>query len=133
MREVYELGRAITAEEYINAQAARTTFYRWAQEFMSGYDGLLTASMPVGAWPIRNTVFELGGKAVSPVAGGRWPLQYIFNVTGWPGASVPAGFTAEGLPVGLQIVTPWHQDDRCLALSAAYESVRPWANRPFPV
>jgi aspartyl-tRNA(Asn)/glutamyl-tRNA(Gln) amidotransferase subunit A len=61
------------------------------------------------------------------MAGGRWPLMFPFNVTGWPAATVPCGFTAEGLPAGLQIVARWRQDVRCLQAAAAFEAVQPWA------
>ena len=133
LMEAYELGRAITAEEYVNARFARTLFYQWANDFMSGYDGLLTPTMPVGAWPIADPSFTIGDKEVSHYSGGRWPLVYLFNVTGWPAASVPCGFTGEGLPVGLQVVTPWRQDAACFSLCAAFEAARPWAQLPFPV
>jgi aspartyl-tRNA(Asn)/glutamyl-tRNA(Gln) amidotransferase subunit A len=55
--------------------------------------------------------------------------MYPFNLTGWPAASVPCGFTAEGLPAGLQIVAPWHQDAACLRAAAAFEEAAPWAQR----
>jgi aspartyl-tRNA(Asn)/glutamyl-tRNA(Gln) amidotransferase subunit A len=54
-------------------------------------------------------------------------------VTGWPAATVPCGFTDRGLPLGLQIVTPWHEDRRCLALAAAFEEVRPWLQHVAPL
>jgi Asp-tRNA(Asn)/Glu-tRNA(Gln) amidotransferase A subunit family amidase len=47
-------------------------------------------------------------------------------MTGQPAASIPAGLTDEGLPVGLQLVGPRLADDDVLAASAAFERVRPW-------
>lgn len=131
--EVIELGRKITMTQYVAAHGERTQFYQRAQQFMAGYDGLLTPTMPCGAWAYGKTPDPVGGTPVSPVGGGRWPLVYTFNVTGWPAATVPCGFTAAGLPLGLQIITPWHHDQRCLALSAAYEAARPWLHHlPLP-
>ena len=43
-----------------------------------------------------------------------------------PAASVPAGISASGLPIGLQIVAPRHLDTLLLSVSAAYEQARPW-------
>ena len=43
--------------------------------------------------------------------------------------TVPAGFTARGLPVGLQIVGPRHRDDLVLQVSYAYEQIRPWKDK----
>jgi len=131
--EVIELGRMITTAEFVAAQVERTQFYQRAQAFMAGYDGLLTPTMPCGAWPYGQAPDPVGGTAITPVAGGRWPLVYSFNATGWPAATVPCGFTAAGLPLGLQIVTPWHADRRCLALAAAYEAARPWLEHAPPL
>jgi Asp-tRNA(Asn)/Glu-tRNA(Gln) amidotransferase A subunit family amidase len=53
-----------------------------------------------------------------------------FNSTGQcPALSVPAGFTEEGLPVGLQIVTNRFEDTLALRIGAALEAARPWAER----
>jgi Asp-tRNA(Asn)/Glu-tRNA(Gln) amidotransferase A subunit family amidase len=53
----------------------------------------------------------------------------IFNLTGHPAISVPCGWTAGGLPVGLQIVGCWRYDTGVLAAAAALEEARPWAER----
>jgi amidase len=55
-----------------------------------------------------------------------WTLTFPFNFTGNPAASVPAGQSG-GLPVGMQLIGRQHRDDDVIALSAAYERVRPWA------
>ena len=134
LAQVIELGRAVTAPQLLAAQASRTRFYDQAMSFMTGYDLLLTPAMPCAAWSYQQPPAEIDGTPVQQVAGGRWPLMYPFNLTGWPAASVPCGFTAEGLPVAVQIVAPWHQDALCLRAAAAFEAVRPWAlHRPPPV
>ena len=130
---VIELGQAVTARELLDAQASRTRFYEQATSFMNGYDLLLTPAMSCGAWSYKQPPAEIDGTPVQQVAGGRWPLMYPFNLTGWPTASVPCGFTSEGLPVALQIVAPWHQDARCLRAAAAFETAQPWAHRRPPL
>ena len=68
---------------------------------------------------------EIAGR---PVAAYAWiPFTYPFNMTGQPAASVPTGFTAGGLPVGLQIVGRRFADAAVLKASAAFERLRPWA------
>ena len=52
----------------------------------------------------------------------------IWNVTGHPAASVPAGFADDGLPVAVQLVGRRGDEPTLLALSAQLESVRPWAD-----
>ncbi len=51
------------------------------------------------------------------------------DMTGQPAATVPAGFTAAGLPVGLQIVGRRHDDAAVLRAAAAFEAAFPWAER----
>jgi aspartyl-tRNA(Asn)/glutamyl-tRNA(Gln) amidotransferase subunit A len=50
-------------------------------------------------------------------------------MTGWPAATVPCGFAADGLPVALQIASGWHRDTLCLRAAAAFEQLQPWADR----
>ncbi|WP_328591777.1 amidase family protein [Candidatus Frankia alpina] len=53
-------------------------------------------------------------------------LTWAFNLSGYPAVSVPAGFTADGCPVGLQIVGRHGEEGRLLRLVAALESLAPW-------
>jgi Asp-tRNA(Asn)/Glu-tRNA(Gln) amidotransferase A subunit family amidase len=124
-----EAGKDITMTQLVQAQGQRSAFYDQARAFMDGYDILLTPTMTSGAWPYDDEPREIGGHAVQEVPGGRWPLMYPANVLGWPAASVPCGFTSEGLPIGLQIITPWHADGLCLTASAAFEAAQPWGHR----
>jgi len=106
-----EAGRRLSGLEVGRAQLARSAFYGQAQQFMERYDLLLTPQMPCVAWsaehPPAESIFD------------HLPFTFPFNGTGWPAASVPCGFNAEGLPIGLQIVAPWRQDGLCLRAAAA--------------
>jgi len=66
----------------------------------------------------------VNGEEVDPLLG--WCPTYPFNFTGHPAASVPAGFTYERLPIGMQIVGRRFADEMVLAASAAFERLRPW-------
>jgi aspartyl-tRNA(Asn)/glutamyl-tRNA(Gln) amidotransferase subunit A len=61
------------------------------------------------------------------------PYTYVFNLTGQPAATVPCGFAADGLPVGLQIVGRWRDDATVLRAAAAFEVARPWSEHRPPV
>jgi Asp-tRNA(Asn)/Glu-tRNA(Gln) amidotransferase A subunit family amidase len=133
LAQVIELGRSVTAAELLAAQVSRTRFYEQARAFMEPFDLLMTPAMACPAWSWEHPPAEIDGHPVQRVAGGRWPLMYPFNLTGWPAASVPCGFTSAGLPIGLQIVAPWHRDGLCLRAAAAFEEARPWAARRPPL
>ena len=66
---------------------------------------------------------DLDGKEASPFQ--RLPFTFPFNMTDQPAAPVPAGFTRDGLPVGLQIIGRHLDDPMVLRASAAYEAVAP--------
>jgi aspartyl-tRNA(Asn)/glutamyl-tRNA(Gln) amidotransferase subunit A len=122
-----EQAQRYSALDLTNALLARTTFYEQARAFMARYDLLLTPTMPCAAWSVERGPAEIGGRP-TPTIFDRLPFTFPFNLTGWPAATVPCGFTSEGLPVGLQIVAGWHQDALCLRASAAFEALQPWAD-----
>ena len=63
-----------------------------------------------------------------PLRQSWYPYTILFNASGHPAMSVPAGFSAQGLPIGLQIFGRWHSEDRLLAFAAALETMKPWAH-----
>ncbi|MHC3439449.1 amidase [Natrialbaceae archaeon A-gly3] len=109
----------------------RTEIYDTVQDVFEEYDLLVTPTLSVP--PVENagpeegqTVgpTEVAGEEVEPLIG--WCLTHPINFTGHPAASVPAGLTPEGLPVGLQVIGDRFADDDVLAASGAIERVRPW-------
>ena len=126
LREFIERAQRHSAIDLGQALLARTAFYEQARVFMARYDLLLTPTMPCAAWSVERGPERIEGRP-SPTMFDRLPFTYPFNLTGWPAATVPCGFTSEGLPVGLQIVAGRHQDALCLRASAAFEAAQPWA------
>jgi Asp-tRNA(Asn)/Glu-tRNA(Gln) amidotransferase A subunit family amidase len=124
-------GETIDASRYLAAARRRHEFWTEVQRFLARFDLLITPAVAVPPFPVgRPGVNEIQGRAVSPLA---WiPFAFPFNLTGQPAASVPAGFTESGLPVGLQIVGRRHADRTVLAASAAFEAASPWADRRPP-
>jgi Asp-tRNA(Asn)/Glu-tRNA(Gln) amidotransferase A subunit family amidase len=58
-----------------------------------------------------------------------WVLTFPFNMMTTPAISVPAGFTSDGRPVGIQITGRMHADAAVLRAAANFERARPWAQR----
>jgi amidase len=81
---------------------------------------------PIGALQGRGALWTLNAVA------GWVPYNGIWNLTGQPAAAVPAGFSAEGLPLSVQIVAPPGREGALLALAAQLEAERPWADRRPP-
>lgn len=121
-----------TAEMFTDANMKRKEVVNKMWRFMQRYDLLLTPTLATPPFPIDiESPDSIDGRHVTP---SEW-LAFVFpiNLTGQPAASVPAGFTAEGLPVGLQIVGRHLDDALVLRASAAFEKVRGWNDRLPPL
>lgn len=95
------------------------------RRFFEMYDLLLTPTLPVVAFDV--------GVDVPPELPDRnvfsWvSYTYPFNLTGQPAASIPCGFSADHLPVGLQVVARCHGEADLFRAAAAYEAACPWAH-----
>jgi aspartyl-tRNA(Asn)/glutamyl-tRNA(Gln) amidotransferase subunit A len=124
---VMMLERQWTAEQFSDAAMQRQAVCATIARFMADYDLLLTPTVSSPAFPIEHfNAQTVAGLPVSQVNSS--PFTYPFNWTGQPAASIPAGFTAAGLPVGLQIVGRHLADGTVLSAAAAYEQARPWAH-----
>lgn len=118
------LSRQWTAEQLTNAHIVRQKVNIQIRNFMKNYDLILTPTL-------TTTAFDLGLDDPTPVNGwtpnaGWTSFTFPFNLTGQPAATVPAGFTKAGLPVGLQLVGPQFGEALVLKASAAYEKAQPW-------
>jgi aspartyl-tRNA(Asn)/glutamyl-tRNA(Gln) amidotransferase subunit A len=124
--ELVEAGLRLSGADVAGAYIRRAAFREEVRAFMERYDALLTPTMPCMPFPAGDDrPGELDGK---PTTNFSWtPFTYPFNVTGQPAASVPCGFTSDGLPVGLQIVGRLRDDVGVLKLAAGFEEARPWA------
>jgi aspartyl-tRNA(Asn)/glutamyl-tRNA(Gln) amidotransferase subunit A len=121
-------GGAVTAREYVLAMERVRAYWHEAQTFLARFDLLLTPTVSVPPFPVgQSPPREIAGQPISIL--GWMPFTFPFNLTGQPAASVPAGVTEDGLPVGLQIVGRRHADRAVLAASAAFEAACPWSER----
>jgi aspartyl-tRNA(Asn)/glutamyl-tRNA(Gln) amidotransferase subunit A len=122
-----DLARCTSLQDHIGAQKVRTELNRILWELFEEFDILLTPTMPTEAFAAKGpppTAIE--GQPI-PLLGAT-PFTYPYNLSGHPAASVRAGFTDNGLPVGLQIVGRHHREDMVLQVAYAYEKMKPWNN-----
>lgn len=122
-------GQQLSAVDYEKATHRRTALWQAVRKFFERYDLLLTPTIAVAPFPIgAGLPTEIAGRAVN-VPLGWMPFTYSFSLTGQPAISVPCGWTAEGLPVGLQIVGHRFADAMVLRAAAAFEAACPWTHR----
>jgi aspartyl-tRNA(Asn)/glutamyl-tRNA(Gln) amidotransferase subunit A len=132
LRPIVEEALSMPPTAYVQAWFERNAWAEHTRRFFEKYDLLLSPTVATAA-------FELGmlypstidGQAVSREASSAF--TFAFNMTGEPAASVPCGFTRDGLPIGLQIIGRRFDDATVLRASAAYEAARPWADRRPPI
>jgi len=126
LQEIAAEGAKIPLLDYLDAVRRRAELGAAMRRFHETYDLLLTPTLPLAA-------FAAGIERPDPRRQPRWfnwaPFSNPFNLTQQPAASVPCGLTAAGLPVGLQIVGPMHDDALVLRAARAFEALRPW---PLP-
>jgi aspartyl-tRNA(Asn)/glutamyl-tRNA(Gln) amidotransferase subunit A len=122
------LRRPWTAEELTGAAMVRKAVCNKMWRLMEEYDLLLTPTLTVPPFPIHMQGPEkVEDRIVPPFAWLSFTLP--INMTGQPAASVPAGWTSGGLPVGLQIVGRHLDDSTVLAAAAAFEQAASWHDR----
>ncbi len=107
---------------YLRAQKVRTLIRR---DFLNAYrevDALITPTSPIPA-------FKIGEKS-DPLAMYLCDIYTIgVNLAGLPGISVPCGFTASGLPIGLQLIGQPFQEANLLSIARAYERAHDWNSK----
>ncbi|WP_425247933.1 amidase [Streptomyces sp. NEAU-NA10] len=119
------LGRLLGGAPLRAARRAEAVLHRRIGRFFASYDVVLaptTAAPP----PRIGAMLHLKGFATDRAIIAACPYAWPWNVLGWPGVNVPAGFTADGLPVGAQLLGPAHSEPLLLSLAAQVEAERRW-------
>jgi amidase len=128
-RKMARVGRFVQRRGWA-AEAAADPFRAKAQSWIEGFDVLVTATLaepavPIGKWDRKGWLATTMGVA-------NWILTPPWNLAGLPAASIPAGLSSDGLPIGVQLVAPVRKEALILDLMEYLEGVRPWTRFDDP-
>jgi amidase len=124
-------GRLISDRTQERLLAAERAMTERVGRLFAEHDVLLTPVLSKPAVPTG--LMEGRGATVTYQWATSWvPFNVLWNATGQPAASVPAGFAAEGLPLAVQLVGRPNDEATLLSLAAQLETARPWADRRPP-
>lgn len=119
----YALSSGYYDAYYKKAQQVRSLLIREFKQAFENYDALLSPTSPIPA-------FKQGEKSDDPLEMYLTDIMTVSaNLTGIPAMSVPAGLSANGLPVGLQIMGPLLSEARLYQIAAAYEKASNWQSQ----
>jgi amidase len=127
-----EMGSSVTAAAYADAIDTMQSWSRGVAAFWEEYDLLVTPTspeLPVGLGELAPTNPDPG---VMGRMGTLTTFMIPFDVTGQPAISLPLHWSADGLPVGVQLVAAYAREDVLLRVAAQLEQARPWVDRRPP-
>jgi aspartyl-tRNA(Asn)/glutamyl-tRNA(Gln) amidotransferase subunit A len=124
LRAAFRLGSFYQATDYVQAQRLRRHLIDQTARTMTGFDAVVMPTAPIPPTPIE---------ASAPGDAMLRPRNTMpFNALGLPAISVPCGFTAAGLPIGLQIAGHAFEEGTVLRIAQAYEQATDWRRAPPP-
>ena len=125
VRTLVEIGRFVTAVDYLKAEQLRHVLIADMAHAFENVDVIVGPTLPLTAWATDVESLEIAGSIESPLAA-SWRLSYPYNLTGLPAISLPCGFDPNGLPIGLQIAARPFDEMTVLRVAHAYERGQAW-------
>ena len=121
-----ERGAQVTAAEYARTLGLIDILKARMTDLFQEYDLLLSPTACFPAFPNGEYPGLMSGKSAYPEQYWNGAFTLPINAIGHPAATVPAGFSSDGLPIGLHIVGRRGGEETVIAASAAFERARPW-------
>ncbi len=119
-----EAGRAYSAADLCEAQFARSKCFSEIQDILARFDLIASPTLSAPALPVGldpHARVDIAGRDAGTIRGAWYPYTFPFNLTGHPAVSLPCGFSSRRLPIALQLVGRWHEDDYVLGVAAKLE------------
>ncbi|MBI4246771.1 MAG: amidase [Candidatus Rokubacteria bacterium] len=132
VRERLRMGAFVTGVQYVRGQQVRALVRREVDQALTERHLLLAPTTPTAATVLGRTEIAIGD-TTSDVRSALIRLTRPFNFSGHPACSVPCGFTAEGLPVGMQFVGRPFDEATVLRAADAYQRATDWLSRRPPL
>jgi Asp-tRNA(Asn)/Glu-tRNA(Gln) amidotransferase A subunit family amidase len=124
------MGALVSGVQYVRAQQVRQLVRREVDAALARRDVLLAPATPIPAPVLGEKATQLGD-GTSDVRSALIRFTRPFNLSGHPACSVPCGFTAAGLPIGMQLVGRPFDEATVLRAGDAYQRLTDWhARRP---
>jgi amidase len=129
-----ELSAGVSASGYLAGIEAMQAYARGVAAWFDDFDVMMLPTVPEPAMLLG----RINAAAPDPFAqlldsGRLTTFTMPFNLTGQPAISIPIGTSADGLPIGVQLVAPFGREDVLFRLASQLEAVAPWADRHPPV
>jgi len=126
------LAQRTSGTDYQQAMFDRTILFRRVQSMLQRADLLVMPTISRTALPIGQDLFgtiDIDDEVFGDVRPNWFPWTMPFNMTGHPAVSIPCGFSADGLPIGLQLVGRFRGDAELLRVCALFEAAQNWLDR----
>ena len=130
VRERLEAGKAFSGMDYARAHEFRMRFTQGMAGVFTEVDALLSPTLPFVATPIGERDVQIGGRR-HQVRPDLTRFTHPFNLSGLPALSVPCGLSADGMPIGIQLIGPWFSEATLFQLGAILQEAWPFAAPPL--
>ncbi len=128
VRERLRMGALVSGLQYVRGQQVRQLVRQEVDAALASRDVLLAPTTPIAATRLGETTVEIGD-GTSDVRSALIRFTRPFNFSGHPACSVPCGFTAGGLPIGMQLVGRLFDEATVMRAGDAYQRLTDWRSR----
>jgi aspartyl-tRNA(Asn)/glutamyl-tRNA(Gln) amidotransferase subunit A len=129
VRSLLEVGELYLASHYIQAQRYRSVLRDHFSDVLRDVDAIVTPTVPFTAPPVGATEVSMESGEVLDIITAVMRYNALPPLTGMPALSVPCGFSAEGLPIGMQIIGRAFDEGTVLRVGHAYQELTDWHTR----